>query len=73
LTDGVGTPRARQGSEEIRPKSPSVSSETFSKRTGFSKIKETKEHVKFKKPSGRKENGDENKTNNWQIVYPKKE
>jgi hypothetical protein len=28
---------------------------------GFSKIKETKEHVKFKKPSGRKENGDEKK------------
>lgn len=64
LTDGVGTPRARQGSEEIRPKSPNVSNDTFSKRTGFSKIRrKQKIYVEFNnlQPGRRKENGDETK------------
>jgi hypothetical protein len=60
----VGTPRARQGSEEIRPKSPNVSNDTFSKRTGFSKIRrKQKIYVEFNnlQPGRRKENGDETK------------
>ena len=35
-TVGGGRPRARHGSDEMRPKSPSVSNDTFSCSSGFS-------------------------------------